>query len=173
MSGLVRAAFVVAAGVLLTACSGGSGTGATGGGSSSTTSAPTGSTGPTTTAASTQPGTSPAVITAATKGVTTVKPGAIVAVDLVSTAYNRQGAIVPWAVPTSSDPAVLAPAPAGSFAGPNCPVDASCDYFVAHGVGEATLRAGGPSGIICDKSGAHCVGVTAVLGSWVVKVTAS
>lgn len=101
----------------------------------------------------------------------TAKSGGKVEFELVSTEYRRGGSIAPWGTPTSSDPAVLAPA--ATPPGTKCAANATCTFFDAKSAGVASVRVVGPSGIICGKSGSGCIAVTAMMGQVKIKVTAA
>jgi hypothetical protein len=101
------------------------------------------------------------VVTDQTSSPVQVSLGDTVDEQLVSHRYGRTpGQIVPWGTPTSSEPPVLTPTAVP--AGVACPTGATCTAFAVVAVGAATLSAVGPSGIICDRQGQNCVGVSAV-----------
>jgi len=110
------------------------------------------------------------VITPATTAPTAAVVGDTVVVELVSSAYGRDGVLVPWGHPVSDTQAVLAPTGAG---GRPCPSRATCTAFTARAPGTATVSVTGPSGILCQSPpSTHCVGVAAVMRRFVVQVTA-
>ena len=84
----------------------------------------------------------------------------VIDLELVSDSHGPNGALVPWQIPTSSDPAVLTPDhPAGL---PPCPSAATCTAFAAAALGVANLQIIGPMGILCDDAGANCAGVAPI-----------
>jgi len=94
--------------------------------------------------------------------------GTTVEVVLTSASYGRDGHLVPWGRPASSAPGILAPT--GAPGGVECPADATCSFFVARNLGAAILSAVGPSGILCTPEHTRCIGVTAVLRGFRVRV---
>jgi len=99
-----------------------------------------------------------------------IRVGAVMDIELTSDAYNRSGALVPWPVtlvpPVGATPVlVAAPAPA------TCPSAASCHAFEGAAPGQAVIVVSGPSGIVCDKAGTHCIGVAAAIFHLAVTVT--
>lgn len=100
------------------------------------------------------------VVTADMHGPLTIALHDVIDVQLVSTAYDSHGVLVPWRTPTSSDPVVLRADEPASL--PACPADASCTAFVAAALGVAKLQGMGPSGLLCDDAGANCVAVAAM-----------
>jgi hypothetical protein len=111
------------------------------------------------------------VITESTATETVARVGDVVAVELTSASYGRDGHLVPWAAPTVNAPGLLVPA--GSQPGVTCPPRATCTFFVARGGGAVTVSAMGPSGILCNATGHRCVGVTAVLRRFAVRIEAA
>lgn len=100
------------------------------------------------------------VVTEGVYGPLTVALHDVVDVELVSDAYRADGALAAWQTPTSSDPAVLAPdAPAGL---PPCPTRATCTGFTATALGVANVLIVGPTGGLCDDTGANCVAVAPI-----------
>jgi len=100
------------------------------------------------------------VVTEGVRGPLTVALHDVIDVQLVSTAHGPHGALVPWHTPTSLDPAVLTTGePTGL---PLCPAHATCAAFIAATLGLGKLEAVGPSGLLCDDTGANCVAVAAI-----------
>ena len=108
------------------------------------------------------------VITLSTPGPTLVVVGQPVVVELRSESYGRDGHVVLWGEPESSNHAVLAPA--GRPRVSPCPAATTCGAFVGSAPGVATVSAPGPSGVVCTARGNRCVGVTAVIRRFVVRV---
>ena len=101
------------------------------------------------------------VVTESVRGPLTVALHDVIAVQLLSTAHGPHGAFVPWQKPTSLDPAVLTTGePTGL---PLCPAHATCAAFTAAALGIGKLQAVGPSGLLCDDTGANCVAVAAIV----------
>lgn len=101
------------------------------------------------------------VVTEGVRGPLTVALHDVIDVQLLSTAHGPHGALVPWHTPTSLDPAVLTPGePTGL---PLCPAHATCAAFIAAALGVAKVQAVGPSGLLCDDTGANCVAVAAIV----------
>jgi hypothetical protein len=108
------------------------------------------------------------VISGSTSSVSVAPVGKTVEVVLTSASYGRDGRLVPWGLPTSSSPGVLAPT--GAPGTVECPADATCTFFVARSPGSATVSTVGPSGILCTKEKTRCIGVAAVLRRFAVRV---
>ena len=101
------------------------------------------------------------VVTEGVRGPLTVALHDVIDVQLVSTAHGPHGALVPWHTPMSLDPAVLTTGePTGL---PLCPAHATCAAFIAAALGVAKVQAVGPSGLLCDDTGANCVAVAAIV----------
>jgi hypothetical protein len=100
------------------------------------------------------------VVTEGVRGPLRVALHDVIDVQLVSAAHGPHGAFVPWHTPMSLDPAVLTPGePTGL---PLCPAHATCATFIAAAPGVGKLLAVGPSGLLCDDTGANCVAVAAI-----------
>ena len=96
----------------------------------------------------------------------TVGIGGVIRLELAPdrAAHHPDGSPVTWPSPTSTDLAILAPAPFGTDAsGPpapgRCPPATTCVAFVGRRAGRARVQAVAPSGIICSSG--RCVGVSA------------
>ena len=101
------------------------------------------------------------VATEDVRGPLTVALHDVIDVQLVSTAHGPHGALAPWHAPMSLDPAVLTTGePTGL---PLCPAHATCAAFIAAAAGVGKLQAVGPSGLLCDDTGANCVAVAAIV----------
>jgi hypothetical protein len=111
------------------------------------------------------------VITESTATETVAKVGDVVEVELTSASYGRDGRLVPWSAPTVDAPGLLVPA--GSRPGVSCPPHATCTFFVARGAGAVIVSAMGPSGILCNATGHRCIGVTAVIRRFAVRIDAA
>ena len=101
------------------------------------------------------------LVTESVHGPLTVALHDVIDVQLVSTAHGPHGALVPWQTPTSLDPAVLTPG--GPTGLPSCPAHATCTPFIAAALGVGKLQAVGPSGLLCDDTGANCIAVAAIV----------
>jgi hypothetical protein len=110
------------------------------------------------------------VITGSSAAVAAASVGDLVEVQLTSGAFGRDGHVVPWGTPISANPAILTPTRSSS--GIACRPEATCTFFAARGPGDATISAIEPSGILCNKHGDDCVGVTAPLWRVDVDITA-
>lgn len=109
------------------------------------------------------------VLTEGVYGPLNVELHDVIDVELVSDAYSPDGGLVAWRTPTSSDPAVLTPDdPAGL---PPCPSKATCTAFTATALGVANLLIVGPTGLLCDATGANCVAVAGIAYHIAVTVT--
>jgi len=108
------------------------------------------------------------VLSNSTVGLTSVHVGDLVEVDLTSQSFNRDGSIVPWSTPTSTDPAILAVTK--SRVGGGCPAGSTCTFFTASHPGDATVLSVGPSGMLCNSQGSDCVAVTAETRQFHVRV---
>gem|GEM_PF-2199445 len=109
------------------------------------------------------------MVTEGVRGPLTVALHDVIDVELVSTFHGPHGLLRPWPTPTSLNPVVLhLDEPTGL---PSCPAQATCTAFVAATVGVAKLRIGGPSGTLCDETGANCVAVAAIVYDISVTVT--
>jgi len=87
--------------------------------------------------------------------------GDLVEIKLTSSSYGRDGHVVPWSTPVSSDQAILAPTRPPT--GVACPARSTCTFFAAHRWGDTTITAIKPSGILCNRQGTACVGVLAAM----------
>lgn len=92
-------------------------------------------------------------------------------VELVSFSYHPDRSIAPWQTPISSSTDVLAPT--GSAGLPPCPSHATCTAFAAVGQGVASITIVGPTGAVCNSSGANCVEVASIAYSIEVTVVGS
>jgi hypothetical protein len=100
----------------------------------------------------------------------TVSPGAVIGVEL--TGEMSLGQPHPYAVPTSSNPAILAP-----ISGSTDAQARTHATYRAVAPGSATLSGSGPSGIMCPPfyatPGPGCIGVAAILFRVSVTVSAA